>query len=397
MESLVSVIIPLYNREKTIQRAIDSVLQQTYSNIEVLVVDDGSSDGSVKMLDKYKDDTRVKVFCQPQNQGANVARNKGIKEAKGEYIAFHDSDDMWLLDKLEKQIRYMENENFRVSFCAFQKHYGNTVQIIPSIWEKFDSEVIRERLKRRNIVGTPTLVIHKSVVSKVGMFDEEMPRLQDYEYIIRIAKKYNICIINEPLVVVYDMENSISRNQASLHKAYALLIKKHADFLDCDFIWGEFLNSGTEIEKVEVDWCSLDRTIDEVTKENIHCLKDQLYKATINYLNLKYFQLKQYENRKYENILAELRNREFVVYGAGNYARELLAALNKIELTPECVLVTCKDGTDSIAGIPVISLAEWNNKEVMVIIAVSGNAQTDIIKNLLEKGMFHYCIYAECI
>ena len=99
MLPLVSVIIPLYNREKTIQRAVDSVLNQIYTNIEVIVVDDGSTDDSVKMLHKYGGDERVKVFCQPQNKGANAARNRGIREARGEYIAFHDSDDAWLPDR----------------------------------------------------------------------------------------------------------------------------------------------------------------------------------------------------------------------------------------------------------------------------------------------------------
>ena len=121
MLPLVSVVIPLYNRENTIQRAVDSILNQTYTNIEVLVVDDGSTDASVKMLEKYQKDKRVKVFLQGTNKGANVARNRGIQEAEGEYIAFQDSDDVWLSDKLEKQIKRMESENFYISFCAFKQ------------------------------------------------------------------------------------------------------------------------------------------------------------------------------------------------------------------------------------------------------------------------------------
>lgn len=394
---LVSVIIPLYNREKTIQRAIDSVLNQTYTNIEVLVVDDGSSDNSVQMLNKYKRDERVKVFYQSRNKGANAARNRGIKEAKGDYIAFQDSDDMWLPDKLEKQIRYMEKENFYVSFCAYQRYYGDAIQIVPNISEQLNSEDIREKLKRRNIIGTPTLVIHKSVVFKVGMFDEEMPRLQDYEYIIRIIKKFNVCFVNEALVMEYELDDCISRNQKNLHQAYALLVKKHADFIDVDFIWGEYLNTGSEIEKAEVDWSSLDKYIDDVIKDNYHCTKERLYKATIQQLNLKYNRLKQYEAEKYKILLDELKYKKFVIYGAGNYARKTLTALRKINLMPESFLVTNKDGTESMGEIPVIQLSEWDDKEVMVIIAVTGNAQIDIIKSLIEKGMYHYCIYPECI
>ena len=130
---LVSVIIPLYNRENTIRRAVDSILNQTYTNIEVLVVDDGSIDHSVQMLDKYIDDDRVKVFCQKQNRGANAARNRGIREAKGEYIAFHDSDDAWVPDKLEKQLKCMETENYDVCFSSFKRFFTNSSQIVPDI------------------------------------------------------------------------------------------------------------------------------------------------------------------------------------------------------------------------------------------------------------------------
>ena len=144
-EALVSVVIPVYNREDTIQRAVDSVLNQTYSNIEVLVVDDGSKDNSLEMLKKYHNDNRVKIFCQEFNQGANAARNRGIREAKGEYIAFHDSDDEWLPDKLEKQIKRMEYGDFHVSFCAFKRQYPKTIQIIPHISEQLSGDKAQKR------------------------------------------------------------------------------------------------------------------------------------------------------------------------------------------------------------------------------------------------------------
>lgn len=397
MLPLVSIIIPLFNREKTIQRAVDSVLNQTYTNIEVIVVDDGSTDDSVKMLHKYVDDNRVKVFCQPQNKGANAARNRGIREARGEYIAFHDSDDAWLPDKLEKQIRCMERDEFYVSFCAFKRHYEGAVQIVPNISEQLSCESIRERLRRGNIVGTPTLVLHKSVVSAVGVFDEEMPRLQDYEYMIRIVKKYDVCFVNEVLVNEYELDRCISLNQTSLNQAYALLIKKHADFLDVDYLWGAYLDTGNEVETHRIHWEKLDQIIDDIMENNRYCTKENLYKATAQHFNLKYSKLKVYEEQKYSNLLEELKTRKFVLYGAGNYAREAINSLKNMDLRPESFLVTQKDGTDNINGIPVIQLSEWSDTAVVVIIAVTGKAQNDIIKNLKEKGMNSYYIYPNCI
>ena len=291
-DALVSVIIPLYNRQDTIQRAVDSVLSQSYSNIEVLVVDDGSTDHSIEMLEKYHNDNRVRIFCQEYNQGANAARNRGIREAKGDYIAFHDSDDEWLPDKLEKQIKRMEYGDFQVSFCAFKRQYPKTIQIIPDISEQLSSDKIKERLKKANIVGTPTLVIHREVVHEIGIFDEEMPRLQDYELAIRIAQKFDICFVNEVLVIEYQLEGCISLNQKSLHEAYALLLKKHADFLDIDYIWNQYLETGNEIINQNIDWIKLDEAIDDITKTNKFCTKDNLYKATINQISQKYFRMR---------------------------------------------------------------------------------------------------------
>lgn len=397
MLPLVSVVIPLYNRQSTIQRAVDSVLNQTYSNIEVLVVDDGSTDNSVEMLKKYENDNRVKVFCQEFNQGANAARNRGIREARGEYIAFQDSDDEWLFDKLEKQIKRMEDEKFHVSFCAYKRQYPKAVQIIPNISEKIFPDNIKERLKTGNIVGTPTLIIHKDVVHEAGVFDEEMPRLQDYEFIIRIAKKFNICFINEVLVISYQLDECISLNQTSLHEAYALLIKKHADFLDVEYAWKQFLESGNEVVEQNIDWRNLDRTIENITEANEYCTSDTLYKATINHLNTKYSQLKKYEEQRFSCLLNELTNTEFVVYGAGFFARQVLAILEQRNLLPDCFLVTAKDGIETMNGIPVIQLSEWNRSDSIVIVAVSGIAQQQIIESLQNKGINQYFIYPGCI
>ena len=99
-----SVVIPTYNREKTIIRAIESVLQQTYHDVEVVVVDDCSKDNTVQIVKgQYSSDTRVLLYKQPQNQGACAARNKGVELCHGKYVAFLDSDDLWMPDKLEKQ------------------------------------------------------------------------------------------------------------------------------------------------------------------------------------------------------------------------------------------------------------------------------------------------------
>lgn len=130
MKPLVSVVIPVYNRESTIMRALNSVLDQTYHNIEVIVVDDCSTDSTVQTVGMCTD-SRVQLICLPVHRGANAARNRGIEISKGEYIAFQDSDDEWMKNKLEKQINYMLDTGVEVSFSPYILYENGKCSIVP--------------------------------------------------------------------------------------------------------------------------------------------------------------------------------------------------------------------------------------------------------------------------
>lgn len=393
---LVSIIIPLYNRENTIQRSVDSILNQTYTNIEVIIVDDGSTDKSVDMLKKYADDSRVKVFYQGENKGANAARNRGIREAKGEYIAFQDSDDEWLSYKLEKQIPYMINNGCLASFSSFRRHYGQDVQVIPEINGSLDSESLRTRLRKGNVVSTPTLIIHKQIVDKVGMFDEAMPRLQDYEFVIRVIKQFDVCYINEPLVNEYQLNGCISLNQKSLAQAQVLLMKKHADFIDIENMWNEYLRTSGIINVESINWEMFDAVVNDIAEENSYCTKDMLYKSTINGTCNKYKKIKNYEEQKYKLLLKRLNNEKFAIYGAGLFGREAYYDLKEQGLLPQCFLVTTTKEKSYIDNVQICSLSEWAANDIPVIIAVLGNAQIDIMEELERKGISEYYIYPPC-
>ena len=117
---LVSVIMPVYNSEKTISRSIESILSQTYSNIELLITDDCSNDKSISIIKKYKlGDNRIRLFSLNTNSGAGVARNNSIKNSKGRYIAFCDSDDVWLENKLEIQIQFLKKSGQAFTFSNY--------------------------------------------------------------------------------------------------------------------------------------------------------------------------------------------------------------------------------------------------------------------------------------
>ena len=141
----------------------------------------------------------------------------------------------------------------------------------------------------------------------------------------------------------------------------------------------------------------MDEVIGDITKRNGFCTKDDLYKAAINQISEKYFRMKYYEEQKFKNILNKLVSEKFVVYGAGFFARQAADMLEKRNLLPKYFIVSSKDGTDSMNNIPVIQLSEWNEPDMIVILAVSGKAQEKIIADLQKKGRYNYYIYPDCI
>jgi glycosyltransferase involved in cell wall biosynthesis len=229
----VSVIIPTFNRALLIMRAIKSVLDQTYQDFEVIVVDDGSSDETQKVLRSLKDE-RIRYFRHEKNLGASAARNTGIRAAKGSYIAFQDSDDIWLPEKLEAQMKVFEGAEPKLGlvYTGTWLIYGDRKTYIPfSYGVQKEGNVHRELLKS-NFVCNPSVVVRKECFEKVGMFDEALHRLQDWEFFIRLSRYYDFKYVNKPLVVAYnDTPGNISSNRARERVAIEhILMKLRGDF-----------------------------------------------------------------------------------------------------------------------------------------------------------------------
>lgn len=396
-QPLVTVVIPVYNRENTILRAISSVLRQTYTNVEVIVVDDCSIDSTVNVLNSC-DDKRVQVICLPHNQGANYARNRGIERARGEFIAFQDSDDEWLEDKLDKQIRYLIEERLEAVFCPYILCDGDQCCIVPKDYQ--NSYIYRaglqEKLKRGNVVGTPTLVVKRNVFFQIGMFDEKMVRLQDYEFVIRYVKKYRLGYLAEPLVKAYKSENSISTNERAFLEAYKRLSKKHSDFIDLECVIDSIFNYTTIFENGIINWERFDGLI-EIIRNGTTC-KDQkdFYKLIVEYIYRKYFPVKKMIEDWYTFFTEFVRTKEFAIYGAGTYGRKAYDDIKKQNCIPRYFLVTEQKEQLEIDGVPVVELSENISKDILVIIAVSWDKQNELIKNLQNLGVYRFCIYPFC-
>lgn len=218
-EPLVSVIIPTFNRAAILQRAISSVLSQDYSNIELIVVDDASTDNTIRILTNI-DDSRLRVIRLETNKGVAGATNTGIQAARGALIAFQDSDDEWLYGKLSQQVaRFAAAPNDCVAVYCTKIVYGRDpefrrgkrrVACVPGPDEKLVEGDLRPLLWRRNIVSPQTVICTRDAALRLGGFDDKLRTDQDWDFFSRLAEIGTFAFVNAPLVSTYLQSDSIS-------------------------------------------------------------------------------------------------------------------------------------------------------------------------------------------
>lgn len=397
MEPLISVVIPTYNREKTILRALNSVLGQTYSNIEVIVVDDGSTDTTVQILGNCTD-KRIRLICLSRNQGANRARNVGISEAKGEYVAFQDSDDEWMADKLEKQLAYMLQTAVKAVYCPYILFDAGKTCIVPECYMDLDicEKNVAEVLKKINIVGTPTLMVKRELFSEIGMFDESMKRRQDYEFVIRLVKKEPLGYVEEPLVKAYRMEQSITSNTHLILEAYARIFEKHSDFIDIENALHAYLWYAESLWDGQIHWPEFDKIVESIMRSGKGIRGEECYKLAIQYFYHQDWMKKSALIERYYIFRDSLTEDEFAIYGAGAWGKEAYYSLKKENHIPKYFVVTEREEETAIDGIPIKTVAELENLEMPMLIAVSWEKQKELIRNLVHKGIHRFCVYPFC-
>ncbi len=194
----ISVIIPTYNREVTLERAIKSVLAQTHRNFELIVIDDGSTDNTSLIIDKYN--RKIRYFSK-LHAGVSSARNLGLEKSEGTWVSFLDSDDYWLPGKLERQMEYLTNHPGMMIVQTEEQWIRNGVPVNPMKKHKKHSGWIFRYCLPLCIVSPSAVLIHQKVFNDVGVFDESFPVCEDYDLWLRIAIKYQIGLIPEKLIV----------------------------------------------------------------------------------------------------------------------------------------------------------------------------------------------------
>lgn len=192
----VSVVIPTYNRAHVIERAIESALAQSYPHKEIVVVDDGSSDGTLDLLRRL-DLRELTLIQSPRNGGAARARNLGIAESRGGYVAFLDSDDRWAPWKLEAQVARFEQgpPELGLVYCGRRILLADGGEM--AIEPKLKGDVF-EALLCRNLMPLPTVMVKRSVLDDVGVFDPLMPACEDWDLVLRITRRYAVDFVEGP-------------------------------------------------------------------------------------------------------------------------------------------------------------------------------------------------------
>ncbi|MDF5732135.1 MAG: glycosyltransferase [Rhizonema sp. PD38] len=224
---LISVIIPAYNAEGTILETIASVQQQTFSNFEIVVINDGSTDSTVELLNTV-DDPRIKIFSY-SNGGLPVARNRGISHATGEFLAFLDADDLWTPDKLEQQLAALQqhpNAGVAYSWIYFMEEKGNSLSFHPSEPVFFEGNVYANLLVGDFIYNGSNTLIRKQAINSTGEFDPALKSCEDWDYWLRLALHWHFVVVPKHQIYYRRSTGAMSSKVEVMKEASLITLEK---------------------------------------------------------------------------------------------------------------------------------------------------------------------------
>lgn len=229
----VSIVIPTYNRVDFLPKAVQSVLNQTYRDWEMIIVDDGSIDNTEEVANGYKE-SRIRYIAHKYNLGISASRNTGIKNSRGEYIAFLDSDDEWFPEKISRQMNIFQKEDSKcgVVCTGGYKIKGNQIMSIMSIKSiPINLDSFYERFLFENFIWISSVLVKKECFEKVGLFDENLKSCEDWDMWIRIAKYYQFIFLETPLIKYVIHPGQKSENLLDKINARKRILFKYQDEL----------------------------------------------------------------------------------------------------------------------------------------------------------------------
>ncbi|MBD2730342.1 glycosyltransferase family 2 protein [Nostoc sp. FACHB-892] len=221
----ISVVIPAYNAEPTIKKTIESVQKQSFSDFEVIIINDGSIDRTLEIIHSI-DDSRLRIFSY-QNGGLSVARNRGISHATGEFIAFLDADDLWTSDKLELQLAVLEQHpevGIAYSWTYFMNEKENC--LFPGSPLFYEGNVYRDLLIKNFLSHGSNPLIRKEVIESVGEFDTQLSHFADWDYWLRIASKWSFAVVPKYQIYYFQSSRTMSSKADGIKEAGYFMIEK---------------------------------------------------------------------------------------------------------------------------------------------------------------------------
>jgi glycosyltransferase involved in cell wall biosynthesis len=231
---MVSVIIPAFNAASFIRNAIDSAMAQSWPSMEIIVVNDGSNDDTPDILDSYKHEIRI---INKSNGGLSSARNRGIQESTGEFVAFLDADDLWLPEKISRQVEALMNKPV-IGFCSTQAVLMTPDGEHTGIWDcpGVDGSILKTLFLRNSAIpGSGSgVMVRRHLFEKAGTFDESLRSLEDIDMWIRLAAITNYVCIDEPLTIIVKHPDSMSRNISVMRSSALQVMRKNRTLLQPD-------------------------------------------------------------------------------------------------------------------------------------------------------------------
>lgn len=230
---MVSAIITTFERVELLKRAVKSVLSQSFTQLEIIIVDDASSNNDASTMVNDLNDDRIRLIKHDVNKGVSAARNTGIKQAKGTYVAFLDDDDIWLEDKIEQQLKVINDTGAKAVLTAYYVVKNNEYFYVQK--EK-QSEIHLSDLKRGNVYGCSGLLVQQKSAERL-LFDEAIGHGEDWDFVIRLSQLSTIQYIAQPLFILNDgghqrITNTVEQKNSSIEINKRLKqLDKHTDFL----------------------------------------------------------------------------------------------------------------------------------------------------------------------
>ena len=286
--------MPTFNRASQIEKSIESVLNQTHQELELIIVDDGSSDNTEEVVRSFKD-SRVSFFKFEKNQGQSAARNFGIKQAKYDLVAFQDSDDEWMPNKLGKQFDLLSQSDSKCGmvFSGYWriKEKIDSKKYLPDKLAWGDDSKIVDKIFDGNFISVVTVLCKKEILDKVGGFDEKMRGFEDWDLFIRMANSCQIKFIDEPLVIVHAKSSlSVTENLKSLTESTEMLLEKNRlNFKKRPAAYGKRLAILADFYGRSGNYLKAKQTYNEAVKYN-HKLRYVLPKMLLDLFGISLYQ-----------------------------------------------------------------------------------------------------------